>query len=307
MIEQVSTGKMNGAPAGSMIVGAFGARLLARARAWLGLTKPRITALIVLTTAASFRLAAGPAQRGIGMTVLTTALLAAGIFALNQYFERDLDGRMSRTRDRALPSGRVAPGEAFAVGAGLCAAALGLMMSALPLVSAAVGLFTLVSYLLIYTPLKRVTIWHTTIGAVSGATPPLLGWAAAEGRLPADAWALAGILFLWQFPHFIAIETIYRDDYARAGFRVAPVVDPSGRLTRLHLLLPLVLLLPASVLPALTGLVRPLYVLPAIGLGVVFLALGWRARAGGAPARALLRASVLYLPLLFGLLLLLRF
>ncbi len=282
--------------------------LWTRVLAWVDLTKPRIAMLVVITAAASFLLASGQAPGGLAITVLATGMLAAGIFSLNQYLERDLDGRMARTRRRALPSGRVTAGAALALGAGLSTVALALLALALPPLSAAVGLFTLVSYLFVYTPLKRTTFWHTTIGALSGATPPLVGWAAATGRLPADAWALAGILFLWQFPHFVAIEMIYRDDYEKAGFAVVPVVDRRGLLTRLHLLAPLGLLLPVSLVPAATHLARPAYALAASGVGAAFLWFGFKAAAagGGGPARALLRASVLYLPLVFGLLVLLR-
>ncbi len=274
--------------------------------ALLSLAKPRVAAMVVLSTVIPFTLASGPA-RGMLLTGIATTLLAAGIFALNQFLERDVDERMGRTRRRALPSGRLAPGAALAFGTGSVLLALALLASALPPLSAAVGLFTAVSYLFVYTPLKRTTAWHTAIGALPGATPPLLGWAAATGTLPVDAWVLAAILFLWQFPHFIAIEMIYRDDYARAGLKVVPAVDLRGSLTRWHVVAPLVLLLPVSVLPAVTGLTRPAYAAAAAAASILFLASGLRslAREGGAQ-RELLRASVVYLPLIFGLLLLLR-
>jgi heme o synthase len=282
---------------------------LRAAGAWLELTKPRITLLVVLTAAAGFALARGPRPADIGWMVLGTALLAAGIFALNQVLERDLDRRMTRTGSRPIPSGLVDPRHALALGAGLCAGALAVLALALPPLSAAVGAFTLVTYLFVYTPLKRVTPWHTAIGALPGATPPLLGWAAATGSLPRDAWLLAAIVFLWQFPHFIAIETIYRDDYKKAGFRVVPVEDGGGLLTKLHLLVPLVLLVPVGALPALTLPARPACFAATLALGAAFLAAGLWAGAGkgaGAAARLLLRASILYLPLVFGLFVALR-
>jgi heme o synthase len=282
---------------------------LRAAGAWLELTKPRITLLVVLTAAAGFALARGPRPGDMGWMVLGTALLAAGIFALNQVLERDLDGRMVRTGSRPIPAGLVEPRYALALGVGLSAVALAVLALALPPLSAAVGAFTLVTYLFVYTPLKRVTPWHTAIGALPGATPPLLGWAAATGSLPPDAWLLAAIVFLWQFPHFIAIETIYRDDYKKAGFRVVPVEDGGGLLTRLHLLVPLVLLVPVGALPALTLPARPACFVATLALGAAFLAAGLWAGASkgtGAAARLLLRASILYLPLVFGLFVVLR-
>jgi protoheme IX farnesyltransferase len=277
------------------------------AAALLSLTKPRIAALVVLTAVIPHALAGGTAGSTV-VTAAATALLAAGIFALNQYLERDVDGRMNRTRRRALPSGLAAPALALGFGGVSVAAALALLAWTLPLLAAAVGLFTAVSYLWVYTPLKRVTVWHTAIGALPGATPPLLGWAAATGTLPVDAWVLAAILLFWQFPHFVAIEMIYTDDYASADLKVLPVVDRAGVLTRLHIVVPLCLLLAVSLLPAVTGLARPLYAAAALPAGVWFLVSGVRVAVagGGAEARKLLRASVLYLPLVFGLLALLR-
>ena len=281
-------------------------RLAEKAAALLSLAKPRIAAMVVLTAVIPFGLASGDAG-GMALTGVATALLAAGIFALNQYLERDVDSRMDRTRRRALPSGRVAPGTALALGAGSATLALALLAFALPPLSAAVGLFTLASYLFVYTPLKRSTAWHTAIGALPGAAPPLLGWAAATGALPADAWVLSAILFLWQFPHFVAIEMIYRDDYACAGIKVVPVVDRRGRLTRWHVAAPLLLLLPVSLLPAATGLARPIYAVAAAPVSIFFLLSGIKAAVGGGPPRALLRTSVAYLPLIFGLLVFSRF
>lgn len=284
-----------------------------RLRAYLELTKPRIATLLLIATLASFFLAEG----GIAqlpracITLVVTALLAAGIAALNQYLERDRDALMRRTADRPLPSGRVSGAEALAFGLASTAAALAAALLLLNPLSAAIGLFTAASYLLVYTPLKRVTAHHTSLGAFSGATPPLLGWAAARGSLGPEAWLLFGILFLWQFPHFLAIDLIYREDYERAGILVLPVVDRSGRAVALEILASLSLLLVATFLPLASGLlVRPvwspsplaglLYGAAALLLDLWFLSAGIRAirERTEIAARRLLRTSVLYLPLL---------
>ena len=287
---------------------------IGRLRAYLELAKPRISSLILIVTASSFFVAEGgiaQLPRAL-VTLAVTAALAAGIFSLNHYLERDRDALMRRTAGRPLPSGRIGAREALVFGSVCTAAALAAAFLFLNPLTAAVGLFTAASYLLVYTPLKRATAHHTSLGALSGATPPLLGWAAARGELGAEAWILFGILFLWQFPHFLSIDLMYREDYERAGILVLPVVDLSGRAVALELLGSLALLLVVSLLPAATGLigrpepgspplVRLLYCAAALLLGLWFLSVGIRTARERTKiaARRLLRASVLYLPLLF--------
>jgi protoheme IX farnesyltransferase len=276
-----------------------------RVGALVELTKPRITFLIVLTSAASFSLA----SRGeinyatLCHALFGIALLSSGIAAVNQYMERGLDRRMRRTASRPLPSGKITPRGALAFGVGLTAFAelyLALFVNSL---TAVLGLAVIVGYLGLYTPLKTRTSLSTVIGAFPGAMPPLLGWAAAAGTLSTEAWALFGILFVWQFPHFLAIAWMYREDYARAGIVMLPVVEPEGRLTAQQVVLWALLLVPISLYPAALGTTGPAYFYGAFALGLCFLAASVHAalsftRQG---ARRLLLASVLYLPLLFGL------
>ena len=183
------------------------------------LIKPRITILILLVAMAAFYLADPGSMDWKKFTVMivATALLASGIFALNAYLERDTDLLMRRTASRPLPGKRLLPRQALAFGVIVTFAALFLLVLRLGWVAGAVGLFTFVSYVLVYTPLKRRTELHTALGALSGATPPLIGWAAARGSLEPGAWILSGILFLWQIPHFLALAWLYREDYAKAG------------------------------------------------------------------------------------------
>ena len=284
-----------------------GAAAMARAGfgSYLELTKPRITTLILLTCAAGFVLGSGGAVNYLLLahTLLGVALLSSGVSTLNQYMERDLDGLMRRTSSRPLPAGRLAPRRALLFGAALTLAAeiyLSLLVSPL---AALIGLGVVVGYLLCYTPLKTRTSVSTIVGALPGAAPPLLGWAASAGRVGAEAWSLFAILFVWQFPHFLAIAWMYRDDYARAGIRMLPVVEPEARLTAQQIIIWTLLLVPVSLFPAALGAGRAVYFAGALALGVLFLASGiaaarTRTRQG---ARRVLLASVLYLPLLFAL------
>ncbi|MGA2641584.1 MAG: heme o synthase, partial [Spirochaetia bacterium] len=190
------------------------------------LIKPRITLLILIVAMGSFYLAdrgGSPDWKRFAIMSIATGLLASGIFALNAYLERETDLLMRRTASRPLPGKRLLPRQALAFGVIVTACGLFLLSARLGWIAGVVGLFTFVSYVLVYTPLKRRTALHTAVGALSGATPPLIGWAAARGSLEPGAWILSGILFLWQFPHFLAIESMYRDDYERAGIRVLPV------------------------------------------------------------------------------------
>lgn len=276
--------------------------LSARASAYLELTKPRITLLVVLTAAAGFCL--GSAQidflRLLNMAV-GIALLSSGIATLNQYIERDLDGLMRRTQDRPLPSGKLTARQALLFGISLSAVALGYLAVTVNPLSAVLGLATLASYLFIYTPLKLRTTLSTVLGAFPGAMPPFIGWVAARGEVTIEAWVLFAILFLWQFPHFLAIAWMYRDDYARAGIKMLPVVEPEGRVTGQQIVVYTLLLIPVSLLPVLVNLAGSVYLIGASVIGVAFLYYGVRAAVARTTwqARKLLLASVLYLPILF--------
>jgi protoheme IX farnesyltransferase len=286
--------------------GATAGRIADRLSAYFELTKPRIATLLLTVSVTTFLTASGrPLHlRGLLETILVVSSLAAGIFALNHYEERNIDGLMKRTSDRPLPSGRLAPGEALGFGLILTVFSILYAGLAVNLLTGLLCFLVAFSYLLVYTPLKSRTPYHTALGALPGAAPPLLGWAIAVGRLDVDAWILFGILFFWQFPHFLYIEMIYRDDYARAGIKVLPVVDKTGRMTALQIVSSLVLLLAVSLLPVITGLAGTIYLAGAIALGAVFLAVGILAVSTRKKihARYLLRASVFYLPVLYALL-----
>jgi len=280
-------------------------RLSARERvaAYLELTKPRITFLIVLTAAAGFALAS-PGRvdyRAMLTAMVGIALLSSGIATLNQYMERDLDGLMRRTANRPLPSGKLLPWEALAFGAGLTVVGEIYLAVLVNPLSAVLGLTVISGYLFGYTPLKTRTSLSTFVGAFPGAVPPLIGWASARGTIGVEAWVLFAILFLWQFPHFLAIAWMYREDYTRAGILMLPVVEPDGRVTGQQIVLYTVMLLPVSLLPTLLGTAGKIYFGGAIVLGLLFLYFSLRAAFSKSrqAARQLLLASVIYLPLLF--------
>jgi len=287
-------------------------RLTARERlsAYLELTKPRITFLIVLTAAAGFCLAARGAldYAVLVHAMIGIALLSSGIATLNQYMERDLDALMRRTLSRPLPSGKLAPAEAFVFGMGLTVAAevyLALLVNPL---TALLGLSVIAGYLLLYTPLKTRSSLSTVVGAFPGAMPPLMGWTAARGEAGLEAWILFAILFLWQFPHFLAIAWMYREDYGRAGILMLPVVEPEGRVTGQQIVMCTLMLVPVSLLPTLMGISGSIYFAGALVLGLLFLYVSISAALSRSrqQARRLLLASVLYLPLLFLLMVLNR-
>ncbi len=280
-------------------------RLSARERiaAYVDLTKPRITFLIVLTAAAGFALASpGRIDYAAMMSaMLGIALLSSGIATLNQYMERDLDGLMRRTANRPLPSGKLMPWEALAFGAGLTVLAEIYLAFLVNPLSALLGLTVISGYLFAYTPLKTRTTLSTFVGAFPGAVPPLIGWTSARGTIDIDAWVLFAILFLWQFPHFLAIAVMYREDYGRAGILMLPVVEPDGRVTAQQIVLYTAMLLPVSLLPTLLGTAGKIYLAGAAVLGLAFLYFSLRAAFSKSrqTARQLLLASVIYLPLLF--------
>ena len=282
--------------------------VLGKARAYLGLTKPRITLLVLAVAVGSFALASAPAVPWLTLAEagLGVVLLAFGIFALNHYVERDTDALMLRTAHRPLPSGRIAPSEALLFGSVLTAASVFGFSVVFGPVAGLVALFTFVSYIFIYTPLKRRTMHHTIPGAISGAMPPLLGWASARGSLGIEAWVLFAILFFWQFPHFLALELMYREDYQRGGIRVVTATRASGPWVVAEITIASVLLVAVSLLPYFTGAASVAYLTGAAGLGVAFLAFPIVAavRRDKRSGRLLLRVSVSYLPLLFLLLVL---
>ena len=290
------------------VIALLGAK--ARVAAYVELTKPRITFLIVLTSAAGFALGSRGAVNYVlfAHAMLGIALLSSGIATLNQFMERELDRLMRRTADRPLPSGRLLPFEALWFGVVLTATAELYLALFVNVLTAALGLTVIAGYLFLYTPLKTRTTLSTAIGAFPGAMPPLIGWAAARGEVDISAWVLFAILFLWQFPHFLAIAWMYREDYGRAGIRMLPVVEPDGRVTGQQIITYALMLVPVSLLPAILGISGRVYLFAALVLGLLFLASSVRAAISKSNqhARQLLLASVLYLPLLFGVMVLNR-
>ncbi|HEV2862988.1 MAG TPA: heme o synthase [Pyrinomonadaceae bacterium] len=284
---------------------ADGASSRGKFAALVELTKPRITFLIVLTSAAGFCLGSrgGLDYLSLFNTLFGIALLSSGIATLNQYMERDLDGRMRRTAARPLPAGKLTPSRALWFGALLTAGSLVYLAAFVNLLTAAFGVSVAVGYLLCYTPLKTRSTLSTVVGAFPGAMPPLMGWTAATGEATAEAWALFAILFTWQFPHFLAIAWMYREDYARAGILMLPVVEPEGRLTAQQIVVWTLMLVAVSLFPAALGTAGPVYFYGALLLGLLFLGASVHAAVSGSRrgARRLLLASVLYLPVLFGL------
>jgi heme o synthase len=271
----------------------------------MDLTKARLTTMVLVTTAVGFYVGFQGALNWALMlhTIFGTGLLAAGAAALNQLLERDHDALMQRTAGRPLPAGLLQPDSVLIIG-GVCAAG-GLVWLALAvnLLTATLGVLTLVSYLFVYTPLKRITPLNTVIGAIPGALPPLLGWTAARGEISIGGWSLFAILFFWQLPHFFAIAWIYREQYAKAGYVMLPSVDPTGERTSRQAVSHTLGLLPISLTPFIFRLAGPVYLFGALILGLVFLlfAIQFSRRLTEQHARYLFYASIIYLPLLLGL------
>jgi heme o synthase len=278
--------------------------------AYVELTKPRITMLVTATAAAGYCLGSvnGVDYLHFFHMVLGIALLSSGLAALNQYIERDLDRLMRRTEARPLPSGKLQPRQALLCGIGLSLVATIYLAIFVNPLSAALGLLTLGGYVFAYTPLKTRTPLSTVIGAFPGAMPPFIGWVAANGHITIEAWILFAILFLWQFPHFLAIAWMYRDDYARAGIKMLPVVEPDGRITSQQIIGYTALLLPVSLMPFMVHLAGGIYFYGALALGLWLMYYSARAarQRTAWQARKLLLASVLYLPVLFALMVLNR-
>ncbi len=279
-----------------------------RVAAFVELTKPRIAFMLGLTSAAGFYLGTKGSFDVVlfANAMIGILILAFGVATLNQYIERSTDALMERTKNRPLPSMRLVPSEALVFGLVQVAVAEIYLYFLVNPLTAGLGLTVIVGYVLLYTPLKTRTSASTAIGAIPGAMPPLMGWTAAANEVTLGAWALFVMLFLWQFPHFLAIAWMYKEQYAKAGILMLPVVDPSGRITARQIVLFAIMLVPASLAPFFLGFAGIIYLIGAFLLGLWFLYESVRTAREKTVKRArrLLMVSVLYLPLIFGLLVL---
>ncbi len=281
-------------------------------RHYIELTKPRITWLILMSTAVGYYFGMKHAWSGAAdwalllHTMIGTGLIASGTAALNQWYERNSDALMRRTAGRPLPMGRMDPRRALWFGIALALAGFIELAWGANLLAALLGALTMGAYLFLYTPLKRRSHLSTVVGAIPGALPPLMGYAASFGSLNMEALVLFLILFVWQFPHFLAIAWMYREDYARAGIRMLPVVEPDGASTARQIVLYASTLIPISILPVLLRMTGKIYLVGALALGGWFLYTGVRVAFDrtNARARSVLLASVIYLPLIYGLMVL---
>lgn len=271
-------------------------------KAYIELTKPRIMTMVVVTAALGYLLGAkgSPSFTKLIFLLLGVALTTAGSGVLNHYLERDVDAKMQRTQNRPLPLGLISAGNALTFGICLVLAGVALLWITVNLLTAFLSLLSAFLYIVVYTPLKRVSWLNTSIGAIPGALPPVGGWAAATGELSFAAWVLFGIMFLWQHPHFYAIAWIFRDDYARGGFKMLPVIEPRGTSTFIQIFITTCLLLPVSLMPAYLGLSGNVYLYGALfsGLMLLFIAGNFIFSHSMSDARQLLKASVIYLPVL---------
>ncbi len=280
------------------------AEAIAAGKSWayVQLTKPDVTFLVVITTVAGFYLGSNGPMDWLRLmhTLCGTLLVAGGTAALNQYVERDMDAVMRRTAARPLPSGQLQPREVLIFGFSTIVLGAGWLAIAVSPLAASVALATSVLYLCVYTPLKTRTTWATAVGAVPGALPPLIGWAAAHHSLSLGAWILFAILFFWQFPHFMAIAWMYREDYARAGIRMLPTVDPTGNATFRQVICTSTILVWVSVLPSLLGMAGIRYFFGALLLGMALLQVSLWANRHRTNTRAkwLMHATVAHIPLL---------
>jgi protoheme IX farnesyltransferase len=269
----------------------------------VALAKPRLNMLVVVSAVAGYVMASGDTHDvwRLLFMVTGTGLVAGGASAFNQLIERREDALMQRTRLRPLPDGRLGARDASVFGSILTVVGLALLAGGANVLSATVALATVASYALVYTPLKRKSSFSTVIGAIPGALPPVIGWAAALDELSQGAWILFGIVFLWQLPHFLAIAWIYREDYARAGFPMLPVIEPDGHSTARQVVIYTLALLPVSIAPAAIGMAGAVYFAGALILSLAFLWLAIKfALSRGIPdARRLFFGSIIYLPLLW--------
>jgi protoheme IX farnesyltransferase len=279
-------------------------RLRERLAAYLELTKPRIAILLVLTSAAGFYM--GTIRGGFDVvlfanTLIAITLLAFGVATLNQYWERDIDELMARTASRPLPTGRVGAWEALFFGIGQCVIAEVYLALAVNMLTAFLGLLVIVGYVLVYTPLKTRTSASTALGAIPGALPPLMGWTAAANDISIGAWALFAMQFLWQFPHFLSIAWIFRSEYARAGIRMLPAIEPDGKITARQIVLFSLMLLPTSLAPFFFSLCGWVFLIGGaiLGLWMLYASIVAARAKTDAANKKLLLVSVIYLPLLF--------
>ena len=273
--------------------------------AYIALTKPDVSFLVLMTTGAGFYMGVRGPMPWLHMihVVVATMLIAAGTAALNHYIERESDRYMRRTASRPLPSGVLTPAEALRFGVALSIAGTVDLYFVAGYIACLLGVFTCLSYLLAYTPLKKRTVWATFIGAIPGAIPPMIGWTAATGKLDAGAWLLFGILFVWQFPHFHAISWMYREDYARAGILMLPVVDKDGSRTFRQIILYAAGLLAVSLLPAIMGFAGVLYFFGALVTCTAMVQVCLWANTARTNTRAkwLMHVTVMHIPILLGL------
>jgi protoheme IX farnesyltransferase len=279
--------------------------LVNRAGAFVALTKPDVSFLVLLTTAAGFYMGVrGPMDwLKLAHTVFATMLIAAGTAALNHYIERESDCHMRRTASRPLPSGLLQPGEALWFGVALAIAGAADLLLVGGWMASLLGVLTCLSYLLAYTPLKKRTVWATFVGAFPGAVPPMIGWTAATGHLDKGAWLLFLILFFWQFPHFHAISWMYREDYARAGIQMLAVVDRDGTRTFRQIIITAAMLVGVSLLPSVLGLAGVLYFFGALVLSTALVQVCLWAASEKTNLRAkwLMHATIIHIPVLLGL------
>jgi protoheme IX farnesyltransferase len=270
---------------------------------FVALTKPRLNLLVVATTAGGYFMGAAPGVTALGLinVTLATALVAGGSAAFNQVMERRVDALMNRTRRRPVADGRLAPRESLLFAAALSLAGLAWLALTTTVLASVVALVTLLTYVVLYTPLKLRTSFATVIGAVPGALPPMIGWAAATDTLSREAWVLFAIVFLWQMPHFLAIAWLFKDDYGRAGFPMLPVIEPDGRSTGYQVAAYASALLPVSLVPSMMGLAGMVYFAVALVLGLAFLAVSLRFAVSRTrrDARILFFTSIAYLPLVW--------
>jgi protoheme IX farnesyltransferase len=275
--------------------------MMNRIRVYFELTKPRILVMVLVTTTLGFLLGRGNhGPMVLSLTLLGVGSATGGAATLNNYLERDFDAKMVRTRGRALPAGLIEPFRALAFGVSLVLFGVLLLVWAANLLTGFLVLLAAFLYVLVYTPLKRITWWNTTVGAIPGAIPPMAGWAAATGHIDPGAWALFAILFAWQHPHFFAIAWMLRNDYRAAGFKMLPVIEPSGQRTvRLAVGFSLVLI-GVSLIPTFIGMAGWVYFFGTLSIGLLMLIVALifaHDRSVGSATR-LLKTSVLYLPLL---------
>jgi protoheme IX farnesyltransferase len=275
----------------------------AKAAAYAELTKPRIALMLVLTSAAGFYLGTKGPFDGVlfANSLVAILLLAFGVATLNQFWEHRTDRLMERTASRPIPTGRITPTEALVFGLLQCTLAEIYLLLTVNALTAVLGIIVIAGYILVYTPLKTRTSVSTALGAIPGALPPLMGWTAASNEISMGAWALFAMQFLWQFPHFLAIAWMYRDEYARAGILMLPVIEPAGKITARQIVLFASMLIPVSLAPFFFGYDGWIFLIGACVLGGWFLFASIQvARAKtNEKAKRLLLVSVIYLPLLF--------